>query len=194
MVLLGRRSASMRVHSLCFDHYAGACEAVRHLLELGHRRIAFINGPEGRHDAEERLRGYRDALHAAGLAYDERLVANGGYVESGGVHAMNTLIDRGAAFTAVFAANDDSAYGAILALHRRGLRVPDDISLVGYDNTALAALRHISLTTIHQPRLEMGQMAVATLLERLEEGRKRARRATLTPTLIVRGTTAPPPK
>lgn len=171
IVLLGGQCASMHVVSMDCDHVSGARIAVEHLLELGHRRVAFIRGPEGRLDAEERLQGYQQALERAGIAYDERLVANGNYLESGGVHAMKTLLDRGLPFTGVFAANDDSAYGALLTLYRRGLRVPDDISLVGYDDLHHSAFTLPPLTTVRQPLRELSREAAKAVVAMIE-GRK----------------------
>jgi LacI family transcriptional regulator len=188
MVLLGGQSASMRVHSLGFDHYSGARMAVQHFVDLGHRRIAFISGPQGRHDADERLRGYREALEAAGLPYDERLVANGGYVETGGVTAMNTLLDRGLPFSAVFAANDDSAYGAMLAMYRRGMRVPDDISLVGYDDLPHSSFSLPPLTSVRQPLRDLGREAASAVVA-LIEGRRPPRATVAKLELIVREST-----
>lgn len=171
MVVVGRSVATRRVHSLCFDHYRGARQALQHLIELGHRRIAFIAGPPGREDADERLRAYHDTLTEAGVEPDARLVAAGSYIEPGGLAAMNVLLDRGLPFTAVFAANDDSAYGAMLALHRRQLRVPDDISIVGFDDIHHSAYSLPPLTTVRQPLRELGREA-ANAIVALIEGRK----------------------
>jgi LacI family transcriptional regulator len=171
MVVVGRKVATRRVHSLGFDHYQGARRALGHLLELGHRRIAFISGPPGRDDADDRLRAYHDTLAEAGVEPDDRLVAAGSYVEPGGLAAMNVLLDRGLPFTAVFAANDDSAYGAMLALHRRRLRVPDDISIVGFDDVQHSAFSLPPLTTVRQPLRELGREA-ANAVVALIEGRK----------------------
>lgn len=188
VVLMGRRSSAARVHSLAFDHYQGACQAMQHLVDQGHRRIAFIGGPPGREDAEDRLRAYRDVLQRAGVAFDERLTAPGHYVESGGVSAMNLLLDRGLPFSAVFAANDDSAYGAMLALHRRGLRVPDDISLVGYDDLPHSAFSLPPLSSVRQPLRELGRDA-ANAVVALIEGRKPPRSAPARLELVVREST-----
>jgi LacI family transcriptional regulator len=187
-VLLGAQCGSLHVHSVSCDHVAGARLAVQHLVELGHRRIAFIKGPQGRGDADERLRGYREALEAAGLPYDEGLVASGNYLEPGGLQAMYTLLDRGAAFTAVFAANDDSAYGAILALSRRGLRVPEDMSVVGYDDVPHSAFTVPPLTSVRQPLPHLSR-AVANAVVALIEGRRPPRPPMPPSELVVREST-----
>jgi DNA-binding LacI/PurR family transcriptional regulator len=132
-------------------------------------------------------------MRALRLGKYVRVVA-GSFTEEGGHEGALLLLEERPRPTAIFAANDLAAIGALNAIEEKGLRVPQDISLVGYDNTSLAALRHVSLTTVHQPRLEMGKMAVAALLERLERGRTQKRRVVLAPSLVVRNTTGPPPR
>jgi DNA-binding LacI/PurR family transcriptional regulator len=191
VVLVGRTARAASVDSVTNDDWAGAVAVVRHCASLGHRLIAHIDGGQGA-GADARRRGYLDGMREMRLARNGCVVP-GAYSEEGGHSGALLLLERRPRPTAIFAANDVAAIGALNAIEERGLRVPDDVSLVGYDNTSLAALRHISLTTVHQPRMEMGQMAVSTLLDRLEETGRRPRRAVLSPSLVVRGTTAPPP-
>jgi DNA-binding LacI/PurR family transcriptional regulator len=191
VVLVGRAARSAALDSVTNDDWAGAVAAVRHCASLGHKRIAHVDGGQGA-GAEARRRGYEDAMRQLRLG-KYRIVVPGSFTEEGGHTGALALLERRPRPTAVFASNDLAAIGALNAIEERGLRVPDDISLVGYDNTSLAALRHISLTTVHQPRVEMGRMAVRAVFERLEAGRSRPRRAVLAPSLVIRGTTAPPP-
>jgi DNA-binding LacI/PurR family transcriptional regulator len=116
----------------------------------------------------------------------------GDFTEEGGYEGARRLLSSGRRPTAIFASNDMAAIGVLGAVEEAGLWVPEDVSLVGYDNTALAALRHISLTTVHQPRREIGEMAMKALLRRVDHPGARARRAVLEPQLVVRSTTAPP--
>ena len=146
------------------DNEYGAWLAVRHLVELGHRRIAFISGPANNHDADERLAGYRRALTEAQIDIDPALVVEGNYHEASGMMAMNRLFDTHQQFTAVFAANDLTAYGARLALYRKGIRVPDDISLVGFDDLPGSSYTTPPLTTVRQPLYDMGRIATQALL------------------------------
>jgi LacI family transcriptional regulator len=134
---------------------------------LGHRRIAFIAGDPRHPDAKERLRGYRAALQAAGLPFEQELVVPGQYTEDSGRMAVERLLDNREAFTAVFAANDQMAFGAALALHRRNLRVPDDVSLVGFDDLAGALYTVPPLSTVHHPVYELGQIAASAMLQLL---------------------------
>jgi DNA-binding LacI/PurR family transcriptional regulator len=190
VVLVGRMARAASLDSVTNDDWAGAVAAVRHCASLGHKRIAHVNGGQGA-GADARRQGYEDAMRELRLGRHV-LVASGSFTEEGGHNGGLVLLEERPRPTAIFAANDLAAIGVLNAIEERGLRVPDDVSLVGYDNTSLAALRHLSLTTVHQPRMEMGQMAVSRILERLEEGRARPRRAVLSPSLVVRGTTAPP--
>jgi DNA-binding LacI/PurR family transcriptional regulator len=172
------------------DDFAGAALAVEHLAGLGHRDIALIDGGEGAGAAERRA-GYTSAMKAAGLSPQIRVEA-GDFTESGGHEGARRLLAGRHRPTAIFASNDQSAVGALNAINEAGLHVPEDVSLMGYDNTALAALRLISLTTIHQPRNQIGEMAMKAVLRRIERPGSPARRHVLAPKLVVRATTAPP--
>jgi LacI family transcriptional regulator len=167
VVVTGRKLKAPQLVSLNFDNFEGARLATHHLLALGHRRIATITGDPAHPDANERLRGYRAALEAAGLAYDPALVVPGFFHEESGLVAVGRLLDSGQSFSAIFAANDQMAVGACLGLHRRGLKVPHDVSVVGFDNLPISRYMLPPLTTVHHPAYELGQQASQVMLQML---------------------------
>jgi LacI family transcriptional regulator len=167
VVVTGRVLKAPGVFSLCFDNFEGARLATHHLLQRGHRRIAFITGDSRHPDAKERLRGYRAAMLAAGLALDPALVVPGQYTEESGRLAVERLLDGSVDFSAIFAANDQMALGAALGLHRRSLQVPKDVSLVGFDDVATATFCIPPLSTVHHPVHELGQIAARAMLRLL---------------------------
>ncbi|HUG23446.1 LacI family DNA-binding transcriptional regulator [Piscinibacter sp.] len=173
IVVTGRNLKGHNIASMRVDDFKGAYRATQHLIELGHRRIAHIAGPQDHADSVERVKGYRKALDEAGVAFDARLVAYADFHEPSGVLAINQLIDARQQFTAVFASNDQTAYGARLALYQRNIRVPEDVSLIGFDD--LPGSRYVipPLSTIHQPVYELGQAAARVLLKLIEGGRSR---------------------
>jgi len=192
VVVVGRRYRDApHADSVVSDDDVGTELAVRHLAELGHRCIAYIGGGR-RAGARERSRGYRRAMAAAGLPIGPEVDDDGHTTEEGGYRAAQQLLAGAPRPTAVLAVNDLAAVGAMDAVEAAGLRVPDDISIVGYDNSTLAGLRHIALTSIDQPRLEMGRRAAELLLGRVEGGGGRGRHVLLTPRIVVRSTTGRP--
>jgi len=188
IVATGRELQGQRLLGLRVDNEGGGYLATRHLLELGHRRIVHAAGPDDNVDAADRLAGYRRALAEFGVAFDRKLVVPGNFRETGGLMALTHLLDKGVSFTAVFAANDQTAFGARLALHRRGLRVPEDVSLVGFDDLPISAFVTPPLTTVHQPMFDIGKAAAAALL-RLIAGEPAAPEVPALK-LVVRETTA----
>ena len=167
VVVTGRSLKAPGLFSLNFDNFEGGRIATQHLIQLGHRRIAFISGDPMHPDATERQRGYRAALEAAGITFDPALVVPGEFHEVNGLLAVDRLLESRQRFTAIFAANDQMAFGAALGLQRRSLRVPDDVSIVGFDDLPTSQYAIPPLSTVHQPAYEMGQLAASALLQML---------------------------
>ena len=188
-VVIGRRVRSGEIDSVMTNEALGAHEAIGHLVELGHERIVHVDGGQGA-GAAPRRSGYLKAMEDAGLSGAAQIV-HGEFTEDAGVRAAAALLRDGSLPTAVFAANDLVAVGLIDRLEQDGVRIPEDVSVVGFDNTFVAALNHIRLTTVNQPRHEMGREALALLLERVG-GRTQRVIKQHEPTLVVRSTTAPP--
>jgi LacI family transcriptional regulator len=168
VVVTGRRLQGPQLRSFSVADFDGAVQATQHLLALGHRRIAHLSGPDHHPDAMERLAGYRHALEQAGVAFDAELVVQGELHEQSGALVMQRLLDTARPFTAVFAANDQMAFGAQLALRRGGLRVPQDVSLVGFDDLPVSAFMMPPLTTVRQPARDIGRIAVQGMLALIE--------------------------
>ncbi|MET9684213.1 LacI family DNA-binding transcriptional regulator [Streptomyces coeruleorubidus] len=175
-VISGPRSAAETLTSVDSDNYGGARQAVEHLLERGRRTVAHITGRLDVYGAQRRIEGYRDALREAGCEVDELLIERGDFTEEGGYRAMRGLLDRRPGLDAVFAASDVTAAGARRALREAGRRIPDDVALVGYDDSAIA--RHLDppLTSVRQPIEEMGRRMIDLLLTEVADRRPLASR------------------
>ncbi|MER7400735.1 LacI family DNA-binding transcriptional regulator [Streptomyces sp. NPDC000151] len=183
-VLSGRRSARETVPYVDSDNTGGARAAARHLLERGRRTIATIAGPPDMYAAQCRLAGYRQALEDTGHDPDEALIVPADFTEDGGRRAMAALLDRRPDVDAVFAASDVMAAGALAVLRERGRRVPEDVALVGFDDSAVA--RHLvpPLSSVRQPIEEMGRAMARVLIEEIAE-RSRERPQLVLPTELV---------
>ncbi len=188
VVVIGRRVRSAAVDCVLTDEAHGSQLVVDHLVGLGHERIVHVDGGAGAGAAPRRA-GYERAMAAAGL---ETQVIPGDFTEDAGVTAARELLSGKTMPTAVFAANDLVAAGMLDQFEDHGVRVPEDVSIVGYDNTFIAGLHRMSLTTIDQPRVQMGRLALELLLERVD-GRRDPKLHLTEPTLVVRATSGPAP-
>lgn len=189
VVMVGRQVRNIDADFVIIDEGRGVELVLDHLLALGHERIAHVDGGTGAGGAQRRtafVRGMRQRRLGAAAT-----VIPGDFTEEAGVTAARTLLAGPELPTAVFAANDLVAVGLLGGFDQAGVRVPDDVSIVGYDNVSIAHLAHVSLTTVHQPRAQMGQMALELLLDRIEH-RRRSEVRLVEPSLVVRSTTGPP--
>jgi len=187
VVLLNGAPGDAAYDSLGIDNFAGASAMVRHLASLGHRRIAIICGAPQNFDATERLRGYGAAVAELGLDADPALRLPGDFSEAAGHAAARRILEGGPRPTAVFAANDGMAIGALSAFREAGLRVPEDIAVTGFDDIPMAQYVDPALTSVHVDISELGRCAADRLLTALREPSPRSlQRQTLATTLVVR--------
>jgi len=184
VVSIGRYPQEPAVSYVDADNVGGGRMATEHLLRLGRRRVATIAGPQTMAPGIDRLEGYRAALQAWGLNPQPEWIVEGDFTEAGGYVAMRRLLP--ARPDAVFVASDLMAVGALKALREAGLRVPEDVAIVGYDDVELARFTDPPLTTVRQPIYELGRMAVQLLLRQLEEGMRDPQRVILPTELVIR--------
>lgn len=189
LIALGRSIPEFEHQCVQVDQYHSTRQLMDHLFSLGHQRIVHISGPQGHVDGRERLRAYQDAMLNEGLYADPGWIYTGDFQEATGLKAVQHWHEQHIQYTALFAANDQMALGARLALHELGIQVPHQVSLVGFDDTVAAAFAVPPLTTIRQPMHELGRRAGRALLQ-LMEGRE-VRLARVMPELMVRASTGP---
>lgn len=192
LVVVDRDSPGVTVDSVQIDNEHGSWLATTHLIGLGHRRIACIASPSAITPSGERVAGYRRALRENGIDYDEDLVIKGDFKPDSGYHATGQMLHMAKPPTAIFACNDLMAIGAISAATNGGRRVPQDLSIVGFDDIQLAKFTNPSLTTIAQPKQEMGQLATKLLIERIRNPKIHPHSVILESHLVVRNSTSAP--
>jgi len=194
VVLINRLVKGMEDRCIRLDNVRGGYLATRHLLNQGHRDIAYISGPLWWGDARDRLKGHKQALEEAGIDFDERLSREGDYHESGGARLMESLFDSGRPFTAVACGNDEMAAGVMDVVRTRGFSIPDDISIIGFDNARWSRYLYPKLTTINYPVGDMGAMAAIWVLKRVYDDEERQLQTIFEPELVLRGSTGPAPR
>jgi LacI family transcriptional regulator len=188
-VLIDQADPSNLSDTIEATNWQGAYDATKYLIELGHRRIGFIKGFRAIHSAVDRFEGYKAALTDYDIPFDETLVAEGDFFNPSGYAAAQTFLQLNPRPTAIFSSNDLMALGVMQALGEQGIRIPQDMSLMGFDDIPQAAMVHPKLTTIRQPLDQMGRVAVRLLLEQIENAGhpdRTARRVTLATHLIER--------
>ncbi len=186
LVLLGRLPGST-LPSVDVDNVSGARKAVEHLLRLGHRHIGLItNAPPQYTASADRLKGYQQALRDHGLPFQEERVRFGDFTAESGYAGMGDLLDRAVEIEAVFVASDVVALGALAAIHERGLLIPQDIAVVGFDDTRLARYTSPPLTTVHLPARDLGARAASILLRRIQDRGDEAELVLLETELVIR--------
>jgi LacI family transcriptional regulator len=191
MVLIDRRVEGVEADTVLVDNEHGAAEGVKHLIDGGYERIACITGPRRVSTAMDRLAGYRSALRSGGIRYDKDLVRHADFREAGGYAAMESLLDLAEPPEALFVTNNLMTVGALECLAKRGLRAPDDIAVVGFDDIPWADLVVPSLTTVAQPTYELGRTAGLLLKDRIASPGRPPSTVTLRTELHIRATSAP---
>jgi DNA-binding LacI/PurR family transcriptional regulator len=191
IVLVNNQHPGEFVNSVLIENVKASAEVTNHLIQLGHRRIAYLGDRFGYQSDVERFAGYRDALERAGLPFLPELVVHGDGKCEGGMAGVDTLLSLPDPPTAIFCYNDMTAFGALRQLHRRKISVPEDISLVGFDDLFIASYMQPPLTTLRQPCRLMGRLAMESLLK-LVSGESSSHVINVPAELIVRESTAPP--
>lgn len=189
VVMIDRDLPNVQVDAVLTDHQLGGFLATQHLIELGHKRIACIAGPSTITPSAERMTGYRKALEQANLPYDEKMIIRGDYHAQSGMEITNAILKMDPRPTAIFALNDLMALGALRAAAEAGCSVPRDLAVVGYDDLELAKFTTPPLTTIAQPKKEIGIQAISLLVDRISRKSLSPSRLILAPELIVRRST-----
>jgi LacI family transcriptional regulator len=192
LVLLDRGVPSLAVDQVAVTNEEGVRIAVDHLIAKGHRRIGFVGGPPDIDVARMRLAGYRAALDAAGVTFDVEYVRTGQFQQIGGYAATLDLLSLPLPPTALFLANNLMTLGAFQALHERGLRIPDDVAVIGFDDMPWSTSLQPPLTAVAQPTFELGATAAQLLLARLHDPTRPFRRVVLDTPLIIRGSCGDP--
>ena len=185
-ILVSRNIEELDKNCVIVDDEAGGIMATEYLIKLGHRRIAHITGPLKIRSALNRLKGYKLALKKYGIEYRDELVGEGDFRIKGGYQVMKRFLKLAEPPTAIFAANDLLALGAMQAIQKKNFHIPEDFSVIGFNDIELASFVYPPLTTIRQPMLEMGALAVKMLIKIIEEGEFNQGKVILKPELIVR--------
>lgn len=192
-VLINRTVDALAERCITLDNERGGYLATEHLLQLGHREIAYVAGPMWKHDSQERYRGHQQALKDYGVTENPNLFYEGDFQETGGVSGLKYFLSLGQSFSALVCANDEMASGAITVAHDEGIEIPEQLAVIGFDNINFSHYTYPKLTTIDYPVAEIGQMAARWILKTVYQKPIEELKSLFTPELIVRNSTSSRP-